>query len=871
MTRPIGATYRLQFRGEVDFDRAAALAPYWARLGVTHLYASPVFAAAPGSTHGYDVVDHNALEPSLGGREGFERMSEALKAEGLGLILDIVPNHMAAHELNPWWADVLEWGEQARHAQYFDIDWRAERLLLPTLGQPYQEALEAGELKVARQDDRLVMTIYDRRLPLTPPSYGLVLGRDERLSDLARSFAAATPAAGDDIRAAFSAAPEAAVAAAVEATNADRQALHRVHEAQVWRLGHWRLAREALTYRRFFEITDLVGVKVERPEVFEDVHRLIFELVETGRVDGLRVDHVDGLSDPEGYLRRLDERLEGRAPVWVEKILHEGEALPESWACRGTTGYEFVAAMAKLMVDPAAAPAFTEAYAEAVGRDMDYERLVDHAKRFILTNNLAAELDALTNEALSVARRQVATRDLGRDTIRRSIIETARAVPVYRSYVSVRGVSEGDRALIEKAAEQAKATRQVDNEIGVDFVKRMLLLDFETPEDQAAALGFATRFQQVTGPVTAKALEDTVFYRYNRLVGLNEVGGAPELFGASLEAAHDALAETPPGRLNATATHDTKRGEDARARLYALTLAPERWIAATRNWAEMLAPLWDGPRDRDAEWMFLQNLYAAWPRGLTRKDEGGLRSLSERLESYLEKAAREAKARTSWTQVDEDYEARLVGFARAALHPQRSARFLDSFPETVAPFHGAGAVIGLGQLAAKLFAPGIPDIYQGTERFDLSLVDPDNRRPVDFPGLRQALEAGAQPPADVAIDDPARKLRLMAAGLRLRRSAPALFERGRYERLAASDDAETFAFARTLDDAAAAVAIPVRSAAAAVVELAGGPAPERFGLVLPEPLRGRAWRDAVTGAPVEIDREGAVRAPLTGEPLLLIA
>jgi (1->4)-alpha-D-glucan 1-alpha-D-glucosylmutase len=545
MMRPPTATYRVQLRNGFTLDDAARIAPYVAGLGASHLYLSPIWRATSGSTHGYDVCDHNEIEPEIGGRAAFDRLAAACREAGLGIVLDIVPNHMAASPENPWWTDVLAWGRDSRFSEHFDIDWDAGKLLLPILGDPYVETLEAAEFRAVRDGDGFALELYGRRLPLTPPSWAQILAAGETdLGDAALTLAAAAQGGADSLGETVAALDPAAVDAALAALNADRDARHRLHEAQPYRLAHWRMAREALTYRRFFEVSELVGVRVERPDVFDDVHRLTLELIAEGAVAGLRVDHVDGLRDPGAYLDALRGAVGPDVPIWVEKILHEGEALKPGWPVEGTTGYEFIADMAGLMVDPAGEASLQAGWAAADAETArrSYGAKVDGAKRFILTHNLATELESLTDLATTVARHQLATRDLGRDTLRRSIIEIARNLPRYRTYVSVAGVDEEDRALIEAAAEAARSGREIENEVGVAFIADLLLLAFDDPEDRATALGFALRFQQVTGPVTAKAVEDTVFYRFNRLIGLNEVGGAPERFGADPAAVHAALA-----------------------------------------------------------------------------------------------------------------------------------------------------------------------------------------------------------------------------------------------------------------------------------------------------------------------------------------
>ncbi|HEX2256026.1 MAG TPA: malto-oligosyltrehalose synthase [Afifellaceae bacterium] len=896
MIRP-RATYRLQFRSGMDFDRAAALAPYLAELGISHLYASPIFYATPGSTHGYDVADFNAIEPEIGGPEGFDRLHEALQNNGIGLILDFVPNHMGASAHNPWWRSVLEWGRDSHYADHFDIDWQAPKLIVPALGKPYGQALADGELGLAfgHDDGGVSFTYYELRLPLTPPSCARILVQleDEPFPDLARRFAVSTPETAEELKLELAETARdkrlaGLVEEAIAAIVADHDALHGLHEAQAWRLAYWRAARETLTYRRFFEISDLVGVRVERPAVFEDAHRLLLQLVGEGRVHGIRLDHIDGLADPKGYLERLQAAIGGDEPYYliIEKILGHGEPLRPSWPIAGTTGYEFISALAGLFTDPAGEAPATEAYEAFLGGSVDYRRLVGETKRRILARNLAAELDVLKDQAHALAQLDSMTRDFGADTLRRAILEFATALPVYRTYVHVDGADETDRAVIDRATEVAKATREVEDEEAIEFIRRLLLLEFADPEHLPAALEFATRFQQTTGPVMAKALEDTVFYRFNRMAALNEVGGEPDVFGAPLEAFHQAmrarLSEQPFGLL-ATATHDTKRGEDARARLYCLTEMPAAWGAAVARWAGMnqegRAVLEETPApEPELEWLFYQTLAGAWPPDLQPDDAEALGGLAERMTSYIIKAAREAKLHTSWTAPYAEYEAALEAFVAAALDPARSGPFLRDFAETCRPLFVAGALVSLSQLPVKLAAPGVPDIYQGTELWDLSLVDPDNRRPVDFEPRASLLDRiGNADPVELVGDwrSARLKMRLLAAGLRLRAEAPELFANGDYLPLEAegAEAGRVVAFARTHEGKALVLVAP----RLVLPLLEGCETPhvpdERWGdaaVRLPEALRRRDWRDAVTGQSHSFDEAIPVAAALGRFPVALL-
>jgi (1->4)-alpha-D-glucan 1-alpha-D-glucosylmutase len=868
------ATYRLQFRGAMTLDGAAALAPYLRALGISHLYASPLTRAAPESTHGYDVADFNVIEPAIGGDAGLETLVAALRQEGLGLILDFVPNHMGATPHSPWWRSILEWGPESDHAEHFDIDWSAPKLIVPVLGEPYGEALDNGKFGLCfdRSDGGVSFTYGGLRLPLSPPTYARILARIERdpFPDLARRFAVARPETSDATKEDLARlVADASIAETVERVvaevAADTTLLHDLHEAQVWRASYWRAARERLTYRRFFEIADLVGVRVERQRVFDDVHALLLRLVGEGALQGIRLDHIDGLADPKSYLDRLQAAIRSEQPFYllVEKILGPGERLRRSWPVAGTTGYEFITALAGVFVASEGKAALDAAYTEFIGGPVDYAAMVEETKRRILSRNLAGELDYLKDMAARLADRDRATRDYGADSLRRAILELAAAMPVYRTYVSVEGPSEEDRAIIDAAAARVREGREVEDPGAVAFIARVLALDFPDPDMQAGALDFVHRFQQTTGPVMAKALEDTVFYRYNRLIALNEVGGEPEHFGAPLEAFHDAMAmrlADQPNGLSATATHDTKRGEDARARLYAVSEMPEAWAAASAAWHAQLHGLLgeaDGAVAPEPvmEWLFYQALAGAWPADLDAGDGQGREALAERLDAFMIKAVREAKIRTSWAAPAPDYEKAVSAFVRGAFADDA---FLADFAKTCRPLFLAGAVNALSQLAIKLCAPGVPDIYQGTELWDLSLVDPDNRRPVDFDACAAALRhAESAEPSALLADwrSGAAKARLLAAGLRLRGDRPDLFAAGEYRPLdvEGAERDRVLAFARVSPKAGCAIVVAPRLVLPLLDGGEGGTNPlvpagawKDTAVVLPEALRGH-YRDVVTG------------------------
>jgi (1->4)-alpha-D-glucan 1-alpha-D-glucosylmutase len=790
------STYRLQFRNGMTFDIAAALVPYLAELGVSHLYASPVFTAAQGSTHGYDVTDYNELDPTLGGREGFERLSAALKAAGLGLVLDIVPNHMAASLENPWWRSVVEWGKDSPCAGHFDIDWK-ERLTLPTLGKPFDQVLADGELRVTvdRQAGALALTYFDNSFPLHPESYAPVLeGVDHpaaaRLAEAARAARSAEAGAfhAEVRRLLEDAHGAAALDQALERLPSERIA--DIHDRQPWRLLFWQDARRHLSYRRFFEITGLVGVRVEDEAVFRDSHRLILGLVASGAVDGLRIDHVDGLADPGAYLERLREAVGDDTYIVVEKILGPGESLPAGWPVSGTTGYEFIAALASGLVEAPGVETLRAAYGELDRRGRAPADDLRDSKRLILTRNFAGELDRL----VALARQEMGPEAPSGDTLCEALVELITAFTVYRTYGTGGGMGGPDRALLATAAGHARP--HLGDATALDRLVGLLKGD----DNDAATAELRTRFQQLSGPIMAKAMEDTFFYRYGAVLGLNEVGG--EAFGdeLSVERLHGYMAErvrTQPVGLSATATHDTKRGEDSRARLYALSEDPGDWIAAVERWrsnaAGRIQALEKGPAPEPAvEWMLYQALLGAWP-GRDR-----LEGLGDRMAAFLEKALREAKLRTDWLDQDAVYEKAVRDYLEAQLADED---FLADFDRTAAPYVHAGLLSGLAQTLLKLVGPGIPDIYQGTEGIDLSLVDPDNRRIPDFVQLARSLREAAPSP-HAALTGGAFKQRLVATCLRMRRAHRDFFRKADYQPLAAhgAQAGRVLAFARTHGD-----------------------------------------------------------------------
>ena len=799
------ATYRVQLHGGFGFDQAADVAPYLAALGISHLYSSPYLQAARGSTHGYDVVDHSAVNTELGGHEGHQRFCAALGRAGLGQVLDIVPNHMAIGPENLWWWDVLENGPSSRYAAYFDVEWDPPEsklrnaLLVPVLGDHYGRVLEAGELRVERRGGAFVVRYHDHAWPAAPRSVDDLLapaaveaGSDE-LATLADAFGSLPLPA--DRRGAqrrhrdkevlkrllgrMLAADEAAAGAVdrqVEAVNTDLDRLDLFLQRQNFRPAFWRTAAQDLPYRRFFDINSLVGLRTEDERVFADTHALVLRWLRDGVLDGVRIDHPDGLRDPEAYFQRLREQAP-HAWVVAEKILEPGERLPDTWPVAGTTGYEFMNRVGGLFVDAAGERPLTRFYEEFTGESGDYAAVVAEKKRHVLREVLGSDVNRLTVLLQEVCERHRRHRDYTRSELHNALRELIACFPVYRTYVRAPEgpVSEQDARFLGEAVAAAQANRpDLDPEL-FEFLGRLLRLEVRGELESELVM----RFQQVTGPAMAKGVEDTAFYNYNRFVALNEVGGDPGRFGVSPEDFHEACAEAWarwPHALLATSTHDSKRSEDVRARLGLLAEIPERWAEAVRRWSAMNEGR-RGGLDRNAEYLFYQTLVGAWP--LT----------PERASAYMEKAAREAKAHTSWTRPAADYEQSLSVFVRGAFEDAAFQRDLEAF---VAPLVEPARITSLAQTLVKITAPGVPDFYQGSELWDLSLVDPDNRRPVDYEERRRLLAAseGLAPEQALArMGEGLPKVWLIQRALRARRSRPKAFGAGepaRYRALGAT-------------------------------------------------------------------------------------
>ena len=864
------ATYRLQLTPDLGFAEVEALVPYLRRLGVSHLYLSPITEARPGSTHGYDVIDHNTVREAFGGRAAFESLRETAVEAGLGLVLDFVPNHAGVGPANEGWQDVLAYGRHSAYAHHFDVDWTPlkpelrGKILLPFLGTTYGEALDDGEITLAYEEGRFYAAYYEHRFPLSPRTYPRVLDallpEYERtdayfdLQELRDAFAELTPEARERAEALCRRLDAVDVAFDPDtlATALDRPALHELFEAQHWRLAYWKTAGREINYRRFFTINDLVGLRMEDEDLFWGAHRLLGDLLAEEGVDGVRIDHIDGLFDPHEYLDRLRDL--GADRIWVEKILAPGETLPEGWPVEGTTGYDFLNdAMGVLLRDDGEA-ALDRVYRRMVPGAPSFEESVYRSKSLVIGQTLTSELARLAYGLDRLSEADYHTRDVPLAALREALREIVAAIDRYRTFLPYD--EERAREVVEPAIRRALQRNPAAEPTVFDFVERAILgeLREDLRADQRAWVG---RLQQYTGPVAAKGIEDTAFYRYNRLAALNEVGGEPGTFGVHDHAFHARnrfRARQYPEALTTTATHDHKRGADTRMRLLGLAERPDRW----GDVVQALDAIGDdhrgahGPSPNDA-YLFYQTLAALWcgahgaPRGPDARD-----ALVERLRDYMEKAAREAKQQTSWINPNEDYEADLEAFVRGVATDPETPGVLDDFAATLAE---AGFANRLGQLVLKATAPGVPDVYRGTELADLSLVDPDNRRPVDWDRRRSVLEELApllDAPSAEAVrslldsPDPRAYLYLTARLLRWRRAHPALAGAEGYIDLSPEGEGagNWLAFARFTgpEDAPEAALLTV-VARHPLTRDDDAPA----ALPLPPPLAGRAWTDVLTG------------------------
>jgi (1->4)-alpha-D-glucan 1-alpha-D-glucosylmutase len=765
MRRVPSSTYRLQLNAGFTFEDAARVAGYLKALGISHVYSSPYLQAAPGSMHGYDVVDHQKLNEELGGEEGHKAFCRRLSELGMGQVLDIVPNHMATGPKNRCWWDVLENGPSSQYATWFDIDWQSaevklqNKVLIPVLGDQYGRALAAGQIRIDYHDQTFRVYYMDHWFPLSPRSLAMILtktadsARDDTLKFLADSLSRLpSPDAADEalilerhrdkdviyalLRRLCNEQPEtcALISTTVDGINSDVDELDELLNRQNYRLAYWRTADQELGYRRFFDVNSLIGLRMERPHVFEASHSRILAWIQDGVLDGVRIDHPDGLRDPQQYFARL----RSRAPdAWIigEKILEPGEFLRQTWPIDGTSGYDFMNVCNALLISGDGLREFSRIYSDFT-RETDNFDLVAHEKKMAVQHEaLGSDVNRLASLFVEICENNRDRRDYTRAEIRRALREVAACYSIYRTYVVAERneITDEDRSEIEHAVSCAK-DRRLDIDAGLfDFIADILMLR----ERGARESEFLLRFQQFTSPVMAKGVEDTAFYCFNRMIGLNEVGGAPGRDGLTIEEFHRYCAHmqsTHPLTMTTLSTHDTKRCEDVRARLAALTEIPGRWKSALNRWSRMNGGFKTGEfPDRNTEYFLYQTLIGAWPIS------------TDRLLAYMEKAVREAKLHTSWTQQNKEFEDALRNFIERILE---SPEFVQDLEALVARLLAAGRVNGLAQTLIKYTAPGIPDTYQGSELWDLRLVDPDNRTPVDYE-LRQAmldeLKAGLSP------------------------------------------------------------------------------------------------------------------------------
>lgn len=928
--RPPVATYRWQFHRGFSFYDAAQWMSYLKSLGISHVYASPYLKACAGSKHGYDIVDHSVLNPELGGDAGFAEFMAALRTNGLGQILDVVPNHMGVgSDENPWWQDVLENGPSSPFASCFDIDWRPlkpdldYKVLLPVLGDQFGKVLEDGQLVLNFANGTFFLKYYERKFPLAPRSYGQImrhrlpeleqsLGSDDaaflEYQSIATAIAHLPPREEsdseklaeryrekeivkrrldrlciDEPRVAQFIANNVTIFNGHRGEPASFDLLDALLQDQPYRLSYWRVAADEINYRRFFDVNQLAAVCMERPDVFDKAHELLLRMLDDGQIDGMRIDHADGLFDPTAYLWQLQERrflqrcrrvlaemtanagasgaaadstpqwdevepslrnffaavrTEGRTdpvarPLYliVEKILEGSEKLPDDWPIHGTSGYEFLSQLNLLFVDHDNAKAFDSLYAKFIGERINYSDLVCRSKKLIMKVSMSSELNVLGHRLDRISERRRASRDFTRIGLTDALREVVSCFPVYRTYTTAAGLLDRDRRYVEQAVARAKRQNPAMSHAVFDFIREVLLLtDFNTLSDdeRRERLEFIGRFQQFTGPMMAKSVEDTSFYIYNRLVSLNEVGGDPAHFGDSAATFHRLNQERQTARpfaMLATSTHDTKRSEDARARINVLSEFPREWkehLALWTRWNKRKKTKVDGDfaPSRNDEYLLYQTLLGTWPFEAPRGE--ALATYIGRIQQYMTKALREAKVRSSWVAPNEAYERATHDFIAAILSDEPASAFRTDFEPFAARISRLGMWSSLSQTLLKLTSPGVPDVYQGTELWDFTLVDPDNRQPVDYGRRRQLLceldqrAAELDRVASLADDllanaiDGRIKLYVTSTTLRCRQQLPSLFTTGEYIPLEAngSHASHIFAFARHCQDRTAIIVVP---------------------------------------------------------------
>ena len=810
------ATYRLQFNRDFRFDQAHEIVDYLHNLGITDLYASPLFKTSIESTHGYDVCDPGHLNPNLGTQEQFQLLCDKIRSLGMGLLLDVVPNHMRADTSNAWWADVLAKGRRSEFASYFDIEWEPpqqylkNKVLLPVLEDDLTVVLPAGKLQLVLEANGFEIAYYDKRFPVSVESHASLLSQLRSLSkESQQELQSLTDVIPTDFyRARLELSRlhsthqsiRVAVSSLLEQYNSKTQSARArlealIHE-QHYHLAYWRTGRTEINYRRFFEVSELVCINVQHEHVFERTHQFLSCLINEGKVTGLRVDHPDGLWNPEQYFKRLASLSNANNYIVVEKILSGDEPLPEDWPVDGTTGYEFLNVLNGLFVDKKHEAKASQTYRDFIGAELDYDATVYQSKKQMLATAFQSEVNALTRRLTEIAK-STAT-DLTSESLRKAVVEMVTCFPVYRTYVSEerQEPTERETTYISQAFEQAQCRNPEINVDALMFLKDILHLRESAAEPIVAkqVQDFVMKFQELTGPVMAKGLEDTCFYRFNRLTSSNEVGGDPGTFGTTVAEFHQFNTHRAahwPHSLSATATHDTKRGEDVRARINVLSEVPSEWEQAVTKWRELNASFKEDVNgtsapDANDEYLLYQTLVGAWPTEPIENEK--LRGLQERISEYMLKAVREAKLHTTWTEQNHAYETAVSVFIGRVLGNRGFLNAFLPFQRRIAFF---GTFNSLSQTVLKIAAPGVPDFYQGTEFVDLTLVDPDNRRPVDF-GSRQEVHqrlqqritsTGSRQLSTELLqggDIRALKMYVIQAALKCRRESIDVFQEGAY-------------------------------------------------------------------------------------------
>ena len=934
------ATYRLQFTPRFGLADAQAIAPYLSALGISDIYASPILQSRKGSTHGYDGVDATRVDPELGGDKAFEVLAEVLRSLNIGWVQDIVPNHMAFSCENPMLMDVMEKGFQSQYGSYFDIDWQhpyegmTGRVLAPFLGQPYGDCLEGGELQLAYGEAGFTINYYALQFPLSLASYITILsqnleqleqqlGEEHSTWQQLRSLLENIEVLPDFVEAVdlpgqvrnlksklwelWNSSNELHqhLEMAVQTFNgqveqAEGQSsrfalLDELLGQQFFRLAYWKVSTEELNYRRFFTINDLICLRVEDEAVFQTVHQSLLDWVKVGKITGLRVDHIDGLYDPLIYLKRLHQAAP-EAYLLVEKILEAEEVLPGDWPIQGTTGYDFMNQLNGVLCDRTSEAALTQTYHDFIGTELSSGELIEQNKRLIVKEHVAGDVDNLTRLLRMIAGRDRASRDITLPRLQKALEELLVLFPVYRSYINSEGISTVDQSLVQGVIRQAKQNLPTCN-AALDFLERVLLLQFDdglSDGDRAAWLRFSMRVQQYTGPVMAKGVEDTAFYLYNRLTSLNEVGASLEHFGVTPEAFHQFNQKSASQwlhRMNATATHDTKRGEDTRARINVISELAEEWREQVNQWQQLNRQVQSAadaqshalkPND---EYFVYQTLVGVFPFvGESMAVDGSeLSAVAGRVKDYLVKSVREAKVTSNWETPDEAYEAGLANFVDLLLDRTKANPFLDSFVPFARKVQHYGLLNSLSQTLLKFTVPGLPDVYQGTELWDFSLVDPDNRRPVDYDERNQLLQELKQQEASdrpaliqnllETCQDARIKLYLTYKLLQARQEFKALFQQGTYLPLKLSGELTDYAiaFERRLGEQRV-IAIAPRLTTALIKEgefPLGESVWGETGIQLSESGQG-SWRDWLTGDRIKTTNKLWLKDVLTQFPMALL-